>query len=412
MCQIEAPLFSTGPSAVVIESGHRLLPRSPPPDSCSSHVVVTSAAHMSPAAAENIPETQTPPTNSPNLRNPAPPITPPPHASTPVVAPAASPPESAPTPPSHSPADHPKLNNNMKHNFSSLIIDEPPGGGSHVAEHQPAAAPLPGAVRPKKYIKDGDIVDIETRQQTLQQQIYETTSKQQQRSLALISRLLAIRSMVNNGTENEQRITPALSRAANFDDGPIVRSKLPSVQSESSLDQFRMGSDPTPETDESDLESEVGFTNDKIGVEQKKIRQREKLEEQKTALIEAKRVWLIKSINRCTKMSKTLQVVLSVTLCDQKYKFSQNLTTTKKSVEETAATVDSESCARIRPVNRKKRPKLITVPKCPPPEDDGVLSELDAGYHHILSDTRCVVSFEIFFNSRTRVIPSFKQILL
>ena len=281
-----------------------------------------------------------------------------------------------------------------------------------MAEHQPAAAPLPGAVRPKKYIKDGDIVDIETRQQTLQQQIYETTSKQQQRSLALISRLLAIRSMVNNGTENEQRITPSLSRAANFDDGPIIRSKLPSVQSESSLDQFRMGSDPTPETDESDLESEVGFTNDKIGVEQKKIRQREKLEEQKTALIEAKRVWLIKSINRCTKMSKTLQVVLSVTLCDQKYKFSQNLTTTKKSVEETAATVDSESCARIRPVNRKKRPKLITVPKCPPPEDDGVLSELDAGYHHILSDTRCVVSFEIFFNSRTRVIPSFKQILL
>lgn len=66
--------------------------------------------------------------------------------------------------------------------------------------------------------------------------------------------------------------------------------------------------DDASETDQSDAESESAFNSEKIGSEHRQIRQRERLEEQRTAKIEAKRVWLIKSIQKCSKTQNLLQV--------------------------------------------------------------------------------------------------------
>ena len=54
----------------------------------------------------------------------------------------------------------------------------------------------------------------------------------------------------------------------------------------------------TPDTDESDIE-DVDFMNDKIGSEQRRIRHREKLEEDKNRKIESRRTWLLKQIKNC-----------------------------------------------------------------------------------------------------------------
>ena len=56
------------------------------------------------------------------------------------------------------------------------------------------------------------------------------------------------------------------------------------------------------------MESESAFNSEKIGSEHRQIRQRERLEEQRTAKIEAKRVWLIKSIQKCSRTQNMLQV--------------------------------------------------------------------------------------------------------
>ena len=64
------------------------------------------------------------------------------------------------------------------------------------------------------------------------------------------------------------------------------------------------GSDSeTVETDESDIE-EVGFLNDKIGYEQRKIRLREKIEEEKSRKIESRRTWLLRQIQTCKNKRK------------------------------------------------------------------------------------------------------------
>ena len=66
--------------------------------------------------------------------------------------------------------------------------------------------------------------------------------------------------------------------------------------------------DAASETEESDAESESAFNSEKIGSEHRQIRQRERLEEQRTAKIEARRVWLIKSIQKCSRTQNMLQV--------------------------------------------------------------------------------------------------------
>lgn len=315
-------------------------------ESCIAHTtlnqesnILEESSHTS-AGLDNlgrnsIPETQTPPSNSPKER-----------LSRPITSPMELDAHQSPShsPPSNMTPDTPRegdlsSNNNMKHAFSNVILnsdnpDRPMDiSNSTLLPHtssSPAPAPHQTAVS-RIPIKNSEIDDIVTRQQTLQSQIHETNHKQRVRGFALIRRLLTIRAKLNNGVENQQRVTPTPSlpsldyHIARYDakirrdqsDTESNRSKLPSSHSDkSNCDMFHSGdrplyrgqTEPAPETDESDLESEVGFTNDKIGAEQKKIRQREKMEEQRTALIEAKRVWLIKSINRCSKVSKTLQV--------------------------------------------------------------------------------------------------------
>lgn len=62
----------------------------------------------------------------------------------------------------------------------------------------------------------------------------------------------------------------------------------------------------TPDTDESDIE-DVDFMNDKIGSEQRRIRHREKLEEDKNRKIESRRTWLLKQIKNCERKETTIE---------------------------------------------------------------------------------------------------------
>ena len=75
----------------------------------------------------------------------------------------------------------------------------------------------------------------------------------------------------------------------------------------------------TPDTDESDIE-DVDFMNDKIGSEQRRIRHREKLEEDKNRKIESRRTWLLKQIKNCERKE-------TVIFCGRKYKDKLDMTT-------------------------------------------------------------------------------------
>ena len=66
----------------------------------------------------------------------------------------------------------------------------------------------------------------------------------------------------------------------------------------------------TPDTDESDIE-DVDFMNDKIGSEQRRIRHREKLEEDKNRKIESRRTWLLKQIKNCER-KETVRILWKI----------------------------------------------------------------------------------------------------
>ena len=79
----------------------------------------------------------------------------------------------------------------------------------------------------------------------------------------------------------------------------------------------------TPDTDESDIE-DVDFMNDKIGSEQRRIRHREKLEEDKNRKIESRRTWLLKQIKNCER-KETVRSLWS--FCQKKtFPITRNMT--------------------------------------------------------------------------------------
>ena len=148
--------------------------------------------------------------------------------------------------------------------------------------------------------------------------------KHAKRGMDLMRRLLQIKSKLNNGTESQSRLLKSgfvfslenqCSKSSLKHQRELENNELEVYEETSSktcvkVHKIDSKSDENEavETDESDAESEVGFTNDKICAEQK-IRQFEKMEEQRTALIEAKRIWLIKRINLCNKITKDLSKV-------------------------------------------------------------------------------------------------------
>ena len=134
-----------------------------------------------------------------------------------------------------------------------------------------------------------------------------TALTSQHRAAALICRLIQIRTRLMNSPRCRIEAKKQKNRS-NRDRRHIpfvTRQEHNSISGRLGFTSgFTSDSEMEPaETDESDIE-EVGFLNDKIGFEQRKIRLREKIEEEKSRKIESRRTWLLRQIQNCKRKRK------------------------------------------------------------------------------------------------------------
>lgn len=167
----------------------------------------------------------------------------------------------------------------------------------------------------------------------------------------------------------------------------------------------------TPDTDESDIE-DVDFMNDKIGSEQRRIRHREKLEEDKNRKIESRRTWLLKQIKNCERKETAIQSRFKK---EEPNSFSDMVMDEMEEQDDghcarTRAFVSSSKRLRIKaePLESKPFESEIEVEKSeiksrkywhtnrPVPlaktniEKHSTIHRLDNSYHHMLSNPRSI----------------------
>lgn len=167
----------------------------------------------------------------------------------------------------------------------------------------------------------------------------------------------------------------------------------------------------TPDTDESDIE-DVDFMNDKIGSEQRRIRHREKLEEDKNRKIESRRTWLLKQIKNCERKETTIESRFQK---EEPNSFSDMVMDEMEEQDDghcarTRAFVPSSKRLRIKsePLESKPFESEIEVEKSetksrkywhtnrPVPlaktniEKHSTIHRLDNSYHHMLSNPRSI----------------------
>jgi len=134
------------------------------------------------------------------------------------------------------------------------------------------------------------------------------------------------------------------------------------------------------ENEEDDFQVKMGHRHDHA--EHKQIRAREKAEEEKSTIIESRRIWLLRRIQQCDK---------------QKMKLAKSNEEEEEKEEEDDS---GESCARSRVWTQKKKKKKRRIVRREQNNDhaktggetsDGaIIGRLDHSYHHVLSTPRSV----------------------
>jgi hypothetical protein len=210
-----------------------------------------------------------------------------------------------------------------------------------------------------------------------------TALTSQHRAAALICRLIQIRTRLMNSSRCRIEAKKQKNRS-NRDRRHIpfvTRQEHNSISGRLGFTSgFTSDSEMEPaETDESDIE-EVGFLNDKIGFEQRKIRLREKIEEEKSRKIESRRTWLLRQIQNCKRKRKAIAKRLEGQEEEPEVELQNN----------------QDDCARSRLYNRKSRrpvfrkiKKRLEIPKTSF-EQFSRISKLDNTYHHVLSTPKSI----------------------
>lgn len=147
----------------------------------------------------------------------------------------------------------------------------------------------------------------------------------------------------------------------------------------------------TPDTDESDIE-DIGFLNDKIGSEQRRIRLREKLEEEKSRKIESRRTWLLKQIQNCEKKQNTIETRLknemtfTSMVMDEMEENDGHCARTRAFVRSKCESRDTK-CDKATQYKKTNRPIPLAKTSI---EKYSNIHRLDNSYHHILSNPRSI----------------------